>query len=137
MLTTDHETYLVVDDDEGMRTLLKTLLEVRKKAVSIASNSDEAIEILSHNKGSISAAIIDLNLGGKRGEELFDELTLIKDDLPIFLISGCGSDEMHDRIGHRRIAGMISKPFHSMSFVDTLTAGVEKFSSATLSSQSV
>ena len=137
MLENTHGTYLIVDDDEGMRTLLKALLENKNHRVLTAASPQEALDVIQQNYGSISAVVIDLNLGGDRGELLFDAIYSVMENLPIFMMSGCGENEMLARIKHRKVAGMITKPFHSASFAETLQSETDRFLKENLSSQSV
>lgn len=129
--------YLIVDDEEGMRTLLRILLEHNGCMVLTASSSQQALNLLTLHGSSIRAAIIDLNLRGQRGEELFDEIEKTQKDLPTIFISGSTRKEMLERIGYRNIAGLITKPFQTHSLVDTLRNKVDSFIEATLLSQRV
>lgn len=61
---------LVVDDDEALRTLVRTALELQGAKVQTAAGPDEALAL-----GSVfSLALVDLSLGAARGDELLGQL---------------------------------------------------------------
>ena len=65
--------FLVVDDFQGMRAMLKDMLrEFGAKDIDVASNGREAISCIEENK--YSAILCDYNLGvGKNGQQILEE----------------------------------------------------------------
>jgi DNA-binding NtrC family response regulator len=68
---------LIVDDDESIREVLKTILEEEGYIVDVAKNGKEAIR--KTNEKFYNLALIDIRLSDMEGTEL---LTKIKDTLP-------------------------------------------------------
>jgi CheY-like chemotaxis protein len=83
---------LVVDDDEGDRVVLKTILERANHQVWVAKDGDEA---LSHFQGNgIQVVITDLQMSNVHGLEL---ITILRDLSPrpeIIAISGTGEAQL-------------------------------------------
>lgn len=65
--------FLVVDDFQGMRTMLREMLKsFGAKEIEMASNGNEAISLLDKNKYDV--VLCDYNLGaGKNGQQLLEE----------------------------------------------------------------
>jgi len=122
----DLDTFLVVDDDESLRTLLSLVLESAGFASIGVASSEEAIEILENDAGRLKGVILDLNLKGSRGEDVLDQLRALDGNLVIFVISGCLSEEIEERIGERAIEGILTKPFRTAELVQTIRSAVER-----------
>lgn len=117
-------TLLVIDDDEGMRCLLEALIEDAGGTAICAATAAEAIKALTSRKEEICACLLDLNLEDRPGEELYDELAKISPELPIFPMSGCFGEEIAERLGARKTAGIITKPFAGSSLISQIAKGL-------------
>jgi len=73
----EHARILVVDDDESIRKVLKTILEEEGYVVDTAENGKEAIE--KANTKFYNLALIDIRLPDMEGTKL---LTAMKDTTP-------------------------------------------------------
>jgi DNA-binding NtrC family response regulator len=75
---------LVVDDDLSILELASKILN-RDRQVMLASNSKQAFELAEHL--GFSVALVDLDLKGKDGLSLIQELRESFPDLPVIAIS--------------------------------------------------
>lgn len=125
-----HGTILIVDDEEGMRSLLEALLESVDLPYLTAPTARSAIEQLSKNKDRVTACLLDMNLDDRPGELVYDELVRISPDLAVFPMSGIHGEEIRARLGNRKIAGLIVKPFSASGFLETLQRGFAEKSKA-------
>jgi signal transduction histidine kinase len=66
----DRRQVLVVDDDEALRSLVRTALELQGATVRTAARPSEALAL----GGPFSLALVDLSLDGERGDQLLGEL---------------------------------------------------------------
>ncbi|HJL20127.1 MAG TPA: hybrid sensor histidine kinase/response regulator [Sandaracinaceae bacterium LLY-WYZ-13_1] len=64
------QRFLVVDDDEAMRSMVRTALELQGAQVSTASGLEDALA----TEGSFDVALVDLGLGDGRGDALLARL---------------------------------------------------------------
>jgi DNA-binding response OmpR family regulator len=103
------KTVLVVDDEAGVRTLLRRCLEGDGYVVAEAANGKEALAAL--EGGSIDLMTLDLNLEGENGLEVAKAVRKVS-DLPIIMVTGRG--DVIDRVVGLEIGAddYISKPFH-------------------------
>ncbi len=79
---------LVVDDDEQVRKLYRSVLERAEHEVIEAANGDEGIRC--YRKTKVDVVITDLIMPDKEGLEMIRELTLADADVKIIAISGGG-----------------------------------------------
>ncbi|MCH6255138.1 response regulator [Puniceicoccaceae bacterium K14] len=116
---------LVIDDDHALRNLLEAVISVNGGDVLLAATPKEAIEHVSREKETISAVLLDMNLGSYKGEDVHDQIMEITTGIPIFPMSGCHEDEMEERFAHKKIAGFISKPFKAEDLISSLASAAQ------------
>ncbi len=80
---------LVVDDEKGIQTSLKGILEYEDYQVSLASNGEEALESI--RNGDPNLVLLDIKMPGMDGLEVLAEAMRIRRDLVIIMISGHGT----------------------------------------------
>jgi CheY-like chemotaxis protein len=85
------QTVLVVEDAEGLRELVKRLLERQGYTVLIASNADEALRLFAEN-ASIQVILTDVVMPGASGPELTKELIEQRPGLKVIYMSGYTED---------------------------------------------
>src|SRR5918998_6506886 len=121
----DHRTMLrdkrvlVVEDEALVAMLVEDgLLDLGAKVVGPAATVDEALRLIegAASGGGLSAAVLDLNLGGAAAWPVADRLAEL--GVPFVLATGYG--EGRGRDAHPR-APVLAKPFGP----DALTAAVE------------
>jgi DNA-binding NtrC family response regulator len=76
---------LIVDDEEGIRDLLKDNLEARGYVCSTAPNGDAALEILAAEPADL--ALIDIMMPRMTGLSLFQHLTELHPDTAVVFIT--------------------------------------------------
>jgi FixJ family two-component response regulator len=60
------------------------------------------------------------------GEEVFSEISLIRDDIPIILSSGYSEQDATGRFGDKGLAGFIRKPYRPTVLVDKIRMVLKK-----------
>jgi DNA-binding NtrC family response regulator len=74
---------LVVEDDEGFRTLLVTALSARGHRVIAESSGEEALRLLGAESARL--AVLDMTLPGMDGFAVADRLS---PDVPVIIVTG-------------------------------------------------
>jgi CheY-like chemotaxis protein len=115
-------TILVVDDDDSVLAMTKTVLESAGYTVLTARDGPEGISMYSENKDSISAVILDLIMPLMRGDEVTREIRKIKEDANIILLSGYHDLELDKLFTGKGKTAVIQKPYK----VDTLLKKVHE-----------
>jgi PAS domain S-box-containing protein len=82
------KTILLVDDEEAIRLLGKTILEYKGYKVLTAGNGLETIALLSGKKKEVDLIILDLTMPHLSGEEVLRQLHQIGPDLKVIVSSG-------------------------------------------------
>jgi DNA-binding response OmpR family regulator len=118
---------LVVDDDEGIRALLRDCLELDGFQVSEAADSTGMRAAL--DAGGVDLVTLDLMLGGENGLTLARQIRA-SHDVPIVMISGKG--DTIDRVVGLEIGAddYISKPFHPREVIARIRAVLRRKPSA-------
>jgi PAS domain S-box-containing protein len=86
--TTGTETILVVEDDEGVRAFVKTVLEARGYRVIPAANADDAVERAARHDGRIGLLLTDIVMPGMSGVDLAARIRAMAPGLKVLFVSG-------------------------------------------------
>jgi PAS domain S-box-containing protein len=104
-------TILVVDDEEIVRKLAKTVLERYGYTVILAEDGKAGVEALSQRKSDISLVLLDMTMPVMSGEEAFRQIRMITPDVRVVLSSGYNEVEAIRRFTNKGLAGFIQKPY--------------------------
>lgn len=114
-MTLDGHKVLVVDDNQDIRELIRTILHAGGLHIFAASNALEALAILKSN--SIELVLLDVMLPGTSGLEL---LTIIRtgenkslNEIPVIMITARTSIEDVDKAITLGATSYIIKPFRA------------------------
>lgn len=99
---------LVVDDEEMIRTLVRSLLEANGYRVVEAENGHRATELAADD---LDLLITDVRMPGLTGPDLARKLRAERPHLPIIFISGYVGDVVMDENPACRKTEYLSKPF--------------------------
>jgi len=114
------KTVLVVDDEEVVRRVVKSMLERHGYKALLAEDGLQAVEILEQMRDEIALIILDLTMPVMNGEEALRRLKLINPDVPILLSSGYNEMEAIQRFAGKGLAGFIQKPYTSARLAEKL-----------------
>jgi PAS domain S-box-containing protein len=104
-------TILVADDEEGVRSVVASVLEDAGYAVELASDGGQAVERLRELGDRIRLIILDLTMPTLDGAEAAAELRRIRPDIPIIVMSGYGDIEVMQQFGQAGVDDFLPKPF--------------------------
>jgi two-component system cell cycle sensor histidine kinase/response regulator CckA len=82
------ETILLVEDEESLRTLTRTILERNGYKVLEASGGKEAIEIAQRHGGSIDLLLTDMVMPGMNGHEVARSVAAVRPGAKVIYMSG-------------------------------------------------
>jgi CheY-like chemotaxis protein len=86
------ETILLVEDDESLRNITKSVLEDFGYNVIIAFDGEEAVKKYVENEGKIQLLLFDLIMPKKTGKEAYDEIKNITPDIKVIFLTGYAPD---------------------------------------------
>lgn len=107
--TTHTKSILVVDDDKGITSLLKELLEDEGYTVSVTWSAEDALQKV--KKNSYDLMITDLVLPSMRGNELLKRVKARCPELPVILITAFGTMDFAVQVMREGATDFIAKPF--------------------------
>jgi DNA-binding response OmpR family regulator len=122
-------TVLVIEDEDGVRSLLRTLLRLSGFEVISCQDGPEALDLMEARGGTLHLLITDLNLGsGMGGFEAAARLRARQADLKVLYMSGRDETEAWEGRAIGPADGFIPKPFTPRGFTETVAAMVSAVS---------
>jgi PAS domain S-box-containing protein len=103
------ETILLVEDEESLKILTRTILEENGYTVLAAGEGSEAIEIARQTTGAIDILLTDMVMPGMNGRQVAEILLPMRPQMKIVYMSGYTG--FHDRGFLESGASLVPKPF--------------------------
>ena len=105
------ETILLVDDEEMIIDVGKSLLLNLGYHVIAVNNGEEAINVIRYKGGQIDLILLDMIMPVMDGDKTFDQIRKIRPDIPVMLCSGYAINSRAEKIMRKGCNGFIQKPF--------------------------
>lgn len=102
---------LLVDDEEIIRDVDKTLLEELGYRVYLAENGQEALEVYRREKDHISLVILDMLMPKMGGKETLQRLMEINPDIRVLVSSGFYQEGTVNELKSIGAIGFLQKPY--------------------------
>lgn len=102
-------TILIVDDEESVRKFLKRLLEKEGYICATAEDAEKAICFLLANR--IDLVISDVQMPGKSGLQLLEEIKQHQPEVATLIMTGLGDKQIADAAIEKGSCGYLYKPF--------------------------
>jgi signal transduction histidine kinase/CheY-like chemotaxis protein len=114
---------LLVEDDEGTRMLLETLLNAFGAEVTAASCATDAEALFVDCRPQV--LITDIGMPGDDGLMLLQRLRSSEPSLPAIAVSGYAETATRDRVLSVGFNGFITKPVDPMALIEAIDRAVE------------
>ncbi len=111
---------LVIDDEDGVRAVLKIMLEKFGFTTLTASDGPEGVEIFRRHVDEIRAVVLDWTMPHMNGEAVFKEIRRIHPDACVLLSSGYPEEDTSKRFAGDSPAGFLQKPYGPMTLIKML-----------------
>ncbi len=108
---TGEGTILLVEDEEGLRTLNARGLASRGYTVIEAGNGVEALEEFERRSGQVDLVVSDVVMPEMDGPTLMKELRKRKPDIKIIFVSGYAEDAFDKGVADQKQFNFLPKPF--------------------------
>ena len=109
--TRGSETIVLVEDEDGVRELVRRNLEKQGYTVLDASNGQEAIEAVDGYNGPLHLIVTDVVMPVMGGRQLVDRLLPRYPDLKVLYVTGYADDAMLRKGINVESHGFLQKPF--------------------------
>ena len=109
----ERKTILIVDDDEGLRTLMSERLENDNFNTVVAANGLHAFQILTSHKKEVDLMICDVNMPGLSGVQLVEKINEVKEirPFPVIMLSANRNRDVIIRSAKTGVVEYLLKPF--------------------------
>jgi FixJ family two-component response regulator len=114
----------IIDDDKSVRRSLSLFLTANGYLVECYSSSEEYLERETYE--GIGCILLDVNLGGKSGLELQEELISRESNLPIIFITGRGNIPMTVNALKKGAVNLLEKPFKEEELLQSISEALEQ-----------
>lgn len=115
-------TVFIIDDDVSVRRCLSSFLMTYDYCVETYSSSEEFLS-REHYEG-IGCILLDLDLGGKSGLELQEELLRLEYQIPIIFITGHGTIHLSVETLKKGAVNFLEKPFINKELLDAVSEAI-------------
>jgi two-component system cell cycle sensor histidine kinase/response regulator CckA len=117
---TGQGTILLVEDEEGLRSLNARGLRSRGYSVIEASNGIEAMEALEQKNGAVDLVVSDVVMPEMDGPTLLKTMRGRNPDLKIIFVSGYAEDAFEKSLPENQQFAFLPKPFTLSQLVETV-----------------
>jgi CheY-like chemotaxis protein len=119
-------TILIVDDDDGVRTVSTLSLERAGFRVVTARDGEEGMALMAQRGGDFDAVLLDMTMPRLSGAETCHLIRQLRPELPIVLTSGYTEPDAEGRLDIRDVAGFLQKPFTPATLVRMIQDAVRR-----------
>jgi DNA-binding response OmpR family regulator len=120
------ETVLLVEDEEGVRKLVRGILARQGYRVLEATSGEEALDMVHEYSGKLDLLLSDVVLVGMSGRELSERLRIQMPSLRVIYMSGYTDDAIVRHGVLTESAEFLQKPFSSDNLLRKVRAVLEK-----------
>jgi nitrogen-specific signal transduction histidine kinase/ActR/RegA family two-component response regulator len=118
------ERILVVDDEEGIRLLIRESLEAEGYEILEADDGVAALEVLDGAAGRVDGLVTDLGMAEMGGAELLRRVREVLPDLPVVVTTGYIDPSLTERLQSQGVTEVLSKPFRMVELLSALARAI-------------
>jgi two-component system, cell cycle sensor histidine kinase and response regulator CckA len=105
------ETIMVVEDDAGVRELVRLMLEANGYEVLAVEDADEAMSVCTENPERVHLLLTDVVMPGVNGRVLAERLAEVSPAMRVLFMSGYSDEAVHRHGQITDNAAFLEKPF--------------------------
>jgi PAS domain S-box-containing protein len=120
------ETVLLVEDEELVRVLARTLLQKNGYNVLEARNGKEALELAEQRPGPIQLLVSDVVMPGMNGRELYGRLARVRPEMRVVFMSGYTDSHLYRNGVMEDDWPVVLKPFARDAFLSLVREVLDK-----------
>ena len=111
-------TVLVIDDEEGIRNLLDTLLSRKGYEVVLASNGQRGLELFRRKRPDV--VVLDLKMPQMDGLTVLQQVRQLNPTQPVVILTGAGTAETEQQLRALGVTEYVEKEFSLHRLGDAL-----------------
>jgi DNA-binding NtrC family response regulator len=109
---------LVIDDEEGIRSLLDTLLSRKGYEVVLASSGQKGLELFRRERPDV--VVLDLRMPEMDGLTVLKELRRLDSQRPVVVLTGVGTPVLEQQVHALGVTEFVEKEFSLHRLGDAL-----------------
>lgn len=109
---------LIVDDDESVRSLLRTTLPEDEYEVVEATDGDEALALIDGRVPDL--VLLDWKMPGRHGSLVLDEVKSRHPQLPVIVLTAEIAEHHRSLAEALRVDVFLTKPFSPLELLETI-----------------
>lgn len=111
---------LVVDDEKTVRNLSRRMLESNGFKVMTAVDGQDGVDVFRKHSHEIEVVLLDLTMPRLNGEQTFERLRAIRDDVNVVFSSGYSVDTITKYLARTDHVRFIQKPYHTYELINVI-----------------
>jgi signal transduction histidine kinase/ActR/RegA family two-component response regulator len=112
--------FLLVDDEEALRAVVKRMLERVGFTVITAANGRDAVALFRQQAGKIAGVLLDLTMPHMDGIETLRVLRQLRPEVRVILSSGYNETDVATRLAGMDVDAFLQKPYSERTLIRTL-----------------
>ena len=125
---------LVIDDEQGIRNLLDTLLSRKGYDVVLADGGRKGLELFRRERPDV--VVLDLKMPEMGGRAVLQQIHSVNPGQPVIILTGAGLPEAEEQLRAFGVSEYVEKGFSLHCLGDALKRALAASQSATLASAS-
>lgn len=121
-----HETILVAEDDEGIRSLTSEILRKAGYQVVLAVDGADATEQYQRCGKRIDLLLLDVVMPKKSGRVVLDEIRSVHPEIKCLFMSGYSENAVHSDFVLDQDVALIQKPFKSKGLLKAIRRELDR-----------
>jgi nitrogen-specific signal transduction histidine kinase/ActR/RegA family two-component response regulator len=114
---------LLIDDEPAVRVVTGRLLNELGHRVMTADSGRRALEIFSEQPAGIDLVVLDLTMPETPGEQILEELRLVRGDVSVVITSGFQAQDASKLLHVPNVIGFLDKP-HTLGNLELVLAAL-------------
>ncbi len=119
------ERILIVDDEEFIADPMKIMLERLGYRVAARNSGRDALELFRKDPHAFDLVITDLTMPGLTGDRLAAEISALRPDMPVILMTGYNDMIENGRFKESGIAACMAKPCKKHDLAETVRRALD------------
>lgn len=120
LVTMENTRVLLVDDEEGLRSLMAIALEEAGCTVFQAADGEEGMAQFRRHEHELDVVVLDLTMPRLSGDEVFRRIRASRPETPIILCSGYTEEDISRQFDGLGLSGFIEKPFTPSELIEKI-----------------
>ena len=122
-----HGVVLLVDDEDMVRNVSRTMLERSGFSVITAVDGAEGIEKFTTHIDMVDLVVLDMAMPRMNGTEVLSVIRATRPDVPVLLATGYAEQDTHVDISNDPHSVFIQKPYQKNTLVETIRTILSRY----------